>query len=73
MTGHPNRSRRSQGAAANPKPEQIVEARQAAGLTQPQAAALVHSTLRTWQDWEAGIARMHPGLWELFKIKTIKP
>lgn len=34
------------------------------------AAALIHSTLRTWQDWEAGVARMHPGLWELFCLKT---
>jgi len=29
---------------------------------QTATAAVVHSTLRTWQDWEAGVARMHPGL-----------
>jgi DNA-binding transcriptional regulator YiaG len=45
-------------------------ARDAAGLSQSEAAALIYSKLRTWQDWEAGIARMHRGLWELFCIKT---
>lgn len=68
MANHPNRGRGN--PAANPKPEQIREAREAAGLTQTGAAALVHSTLRTWQDWEAGKARMHAGLWELFRIKS---
>jgi DNA-binding transcriptional regulator YiaG len=53
-----------------PTPGQIKEARRKAGLSQTAAAALIHSTLRTWQDWEAGIAKMHPGLWELFGIKT---
>lgn len=53
-----------------PRPEQIKAARKAAGLTQTTAAGLIHSTLRTWQDWEAGKAPMHPGLWELFRIKT---
>lgn len=54
----------------NPTPEQIKQARTAAALSQTSAAHLIHSTLRTWQDWEAGKARMHPGLWELFTIKT---
>lgn len=54
----------------SPTPEQIRAAREATGLSQPAAAALVYSTRRTWQDWEAGIARMHPGLWELFRIKS---
>lgn len=53
-----------------PTPEQIKQMRKAAGLSQTAAAVLIHSTLRTWQDWEAGIAKMHPGLWELFLIKT---
>jgi putative transcriptional regulator len=55
---------------SHPSPVQIRAAREAARLTQTQAAASIYSTLRTWQDWEAGIARMHPGLWELFQIKT---
>ncbi|MFZ3141130.1 helix-turn-helix domain-containing protein [Polaromonas sp.] len=55
-----------------PGSEEIKEARQRAGLTQTQAAELVHAKLRTWQDWEAGVAKMHAGLWELFCIKTKK-
>lgn len=54
----------------HPQPEEIIKARQDAGLTQTEAAKLIYSTLRTWQDWEAAKARMHPGLWELFLIKT---
>jgi DNA-binding transcriptional regulator YiaG len=54
----------------SPTPEEIKDARAAAGLSQPAAAELIYSTKRTWQDWEAGIAKMHPGLWELFLIKT---
>lgn len=54
----------------NPTPPEIRQARELAGLSQTAAAALISSTLRTWQDWEAGKARMHPGLWELFRIKS---
>lgn len=67
---HPNRSRRTRHPAANPTPESIRAARERAGLTQAQAAALVHSTLRAWQRYEAGERRMHPALWELFLLKT---
>jgi DNA (cytosine-5)-methyltransferase 1 len=74
MVNHPNRSSRAVGAVI-PTPDEVLAARQAAGLTQTQAAELVHSKLRAWQCWEAkeGTAehrRMHPGLWELFRIKT---
>lgn len=68
VANHPNRSRAS--PAANPAPEAIRAAREAAGLTQTEAAGLIYSTLRTWQDWEAGARRMHPGLWELWHIKA---
>lgn len=54
-----------------PTPEQIKDARIQAGLSQLGAAELIYSKMRTWQDWEAGIAKMHEGLWELFQIKTI--
>lgn len=52
--------------ATSPKPDQIRALRTAAGLTQTQAAAMVHGSLRSWQEWEAGDADMHPGLWALF-------
>jgi putative transcriptional regulator len=54
----------------SPTPEQIKQARADAGLSQTAAAALIYSTLRTWQDWEYGYNPMHPGLFELFCIKT---
>jgi len=56
--------------SASPTPEEIRDLRKSLKLSQTAAAVVVHSTLRTWQDWEAGIARMHPGLWELFRLKA---
>ncbi|EOV4287862.1 helix-turn-helix domain-containing protein [Escherichia coli] len=53
-----------------PAPDEIRAAREAAGLTQSAAAALVHANLRSWQKWEAGERAMHPAFWELFLIKT---
>lgn len=55
---------------SNPSPEALKELRARAGWTQEKCAAEVHSTRRTLQDWEAGIAAMHPGLWELLNIKA---
>lgn len=69
MANHPNRSRAC-GPAANPAPAAVRAAREAAGLTQSAAAALVHSTLPRWQEWESGKHRMHPGLFELFTLKS---
>lgn len=69
MPNHPNRTKGPKGPAANPDPADILAERLAAKLSQTAAAELIYSTLRTWQDWEAGKARMHPGLWELFLIK----
>ena len=69
MTAHPNRG--PKGPSSNPTPEEIKAAREAiAGLTQTAAAALVHSTCRAWQQWEAGVRRMHPAFLELFQIKV---
>jgi len=68
-TNHPNRSRRD-NPAANPSPDEIRDARAAGGHSQAAAASTIYSTMRTWQDWEAGKRRMHPALLELYKIKT---
>lgn len=68
MPNHPNRG--AKAPSANPAPAEIRAAREVAGLSQTAAASLIHSTLRTWQDWEAGKARMHPAFFELFKIKS---
>lgn len=58
------------GTRNSPTSKQIRGLRTRYGLTQTEAAALVYSALRTWQEWEAGTSRMHPGLWELWKLKT---
>ena len=69
MSSHPNRSRAG-SPARNPTPEEVRAAREASGLSQTAAAALIHCTLRGWQEWEAGNRKMHPAFWELFRIKS---
>jgi DNA-binding transcriptional regulator YiaG len=49
-----------------PSPEEIKAARQKAGLTQSDAAALIGYTTRAWQDWEAGKRGMRRVLFSLF-------
>ena len=53
-----------------PQPEQIRAAREQAGLTQEQAAALIGYTMRAWQEWEAGNRGMRKALFELFIQRT---
>lgn len=74
MPSHPNRSKRQAG----PMPREILEARQAAGLTQAQAAELIYSSPRAWQNWEMPAdtiehRRMPAGLFELFRFKVEYP
>jgi DNA-binding transcriptional regulator YiaG len=64
MPNHRNRER-------NPTPVEIRAARNSANISQTAAADLLHTTCRTWQQWEAGERRMHPAFWELFHLKTI--
>lgn len=71
MAAHPNRGS-PKGLAANPEPADIIAARTKAGLTQSAAAALVHTTCRAWQQWEAGDRRMHPAFFELFNLKALR-
>jgi len=66
---HHNRSKNA-SADRNPKPSEVIAARDAAGLTQTEAAALVHTSCRVWQQWEAGDRRMHPAFFELFRLKA---
>lgn len=56
-----------------PTPDAIKAARAAAGLTQAAAAILLHTSLRSYQQWEAGDRRMHPAFWELLTIKIDRP
>lgn len=55
-----------------PAPWYIKNVRSVAGLTQAEAAALVHSTTNAWQKWEDGTRKMHLAMLELFLIKTNK-
>lgn len=61
-----------------PAPGMVRAAREAANLTQSQAAELVHVSTQTWAQWEvinpnSPRARGMPlGLFELFCIKTRK-
>lgn len=71
MVNHPNRpDRRTQGKGANPTPDDIRRGREWCGLTIRAAAEVVYASPRAWEDWEGGLRRMHPGLWELFCRKT---
>lgn len=58
-----------------PGPESVREAREAAGLTQTQAADMIHATKRGWQKYEfegEGNSRRQIPLvaWELFLLKA---
>jgi putative transcriptional regulator len=53
----------------NPTKTEIRHARKQAGLTQSQAAELVHASLGGWRKWESGAREMHAAFWELFLIK----
>lgn len=78
VANHPNRSKKGRPAGASPTPAEVRAAREKAGLTQTEAAAKISGTLRSWQNYEADEGtpdhrRMHPGLFELFLIKTGQP
>lgn len=78
VANHPNRSKKNPMAARTPTPAEIKAARETAGLTQTEAAAKIGGTLKAWQNYEADTSsgehrRMHPGLFELFLIKTGQP
>jgi putative transcriptional regulator len=55
---------------APPMPDAIKRARRSAKHTQAQAADVVHSSARRWREWEVGDHKMHPGLWELYLLRT---
>ena len=53
-----------------PAPADVKSARISAGLTQKQAAELIHKKLLAWQRYESGDRAMDAAYWELFLIKT---
>lgn len=52
---------------ASPKGAEIRELRETFGISQTEAAEMVYSTLRSWQNWEADEVCMHPAIWAWFK------
>jgi putative transcriptional regulator len=72
MPDHFNRTSGPQGPVSNPSPNDIRAEREAAELTQGQAAALIYRTVRNWQQWEGGERLMDPALWELFCLKSAR-
>lgn len=85
MSNHPNRSKAG-SEARNPTPNEVRQAREelqarlGLGITEAQelCAKQVHTTCRTWQQWETDAdipvshRRMHPAFWELFNLKKNK-
>ena len=54
----------------SPTSDEIKQAREKTGLTPPKAADLVYLDRTSWTRAEAGKVTMHPGIFELFLIKT---
>lgn len=69
-TTNPNRSRKGQppSPARNPKPAEITKLREQYGLSESDAALVVHSTYRAWHQWEVGERRMHACFWNHFQV-----
>jgi DNA-binding transcriptional regulator YiaG len=69
---HSNRSKNNPIAGREPKCEEVRDAREKAGLTQEEAAAVIYTSPRNWANWEQGReARSMPAAsWELFLLKT---
>ena len=53
-------------------PSQLQALRAAARLTQTVAAKMVHASMRTWQQWEAGNRQMPPAATELWCLAAYK-
>lgn len=53
-----------------PSADEIRHARERAGLTQPEAAALLFNYVETWEQWEQGATEINLGLWCMFLDKS---
>lgn len=70
MSPHSNRSKGRARPGREPRPEELLAAREAVGLTQQQAADVIYTSLRSWENWEQGQRRMPASAFELFMLKT---
>ena len=74
LTNHPNRGTKNPAKSSpcrSPAPAEILALRTTLGLTQQACADMVCFTARAWQYAESGERRMHPGIWQLFGLKTM--
>lgn len=62
--------------APNPSCEDVINLRESlqsdsVGITKAQdlCAEMLHTSRRSWQQWERGDRKMHPAFWELISIK----
>ena len=63
--------KKTEKLARSPTPDVIRALRIDAGLTQADAAALIHlRNVSGWSQYERGAMIMHPAFWELFQIKV---
>lgn len=70
MTAHPNRST-WRSALPAPSPDEIRAAREAAGMTQAEAAVAAGlSGWRQWAAWESGERRPGAQAWELWLLRV---
>ncbi len=54
-----------------PSSDEVAQARAEAGLTQREAAELVHlGTPGRWAEYENGTRNMDSARWELFRLKV---
>lgn len=77
MSPHSNRSKNKALPGREPRPEELRKYREAAGLTQQQAADVIYTSVRNQQNWEQGndsggtVRRSMPAsAFELFMLKT---
>lgn len=58
------------GVEIRPTAAQLRAARESAGQSQAQAAAVVYAGLRTWSRWESGDILMPAAEWALYRLRT---
>ncbi|HKQ24073.1 MAG TPA: hypothetical protein VJT81_06485 [Burkholderiales bacterium] len=74
MSNHPNRSKNNRTAWSNPTPAEVRTVLERAGLSQQAGADLIYAGRKSMENWVADGGNeqraMHPGLFELLKIKS---
>lgn len=72
MAPRSNRGKSTPKSGREPRRAELAKARECAGLTQSQAADLIYTSPRNWQNWEQGSdgRAMPASAFELFLLKT---